>query len=77
MQVAALQLFLRSLVPALEAGEARSVARSLDEACRALDPFGPLGLTEFTAFLARADEYQRSGSVRVPDRIQRYDGANS
>ena len=66
MQVAALQLFLRSLVPALEAGEARSVARSLDEACRALDPFGPLGLAEFTAFLARADEYQRSGSVRVP-----------
>ena len=54
-------------MPALEAaGEARSAARWLDEACRALDPFRPLGLAEFTAFLARAEEYQRTGAVRVP-----------
>jgi hypothetical protein len=67
VQVAALQLFLRSLVPALEAaGEARSAARWMDEACRALDPFRPLGLAEFTAFLARAEEYDRTGAVRVP-----------
>ena len=66
MQVAALQLYLRSLVPALEAAEARSTARWLDEAARALDPFRPLGLPEFAAFLARAEEYQRTGAVRVP-----------
>jgi hypothetical protein len=66
MQVAALQLFLRSLVPALEAGEARPAARWLDEAASALAPFGRLGLAEFAAFLARADEYQRTGAVRVP-----------
>jgi hypothetical protein len=66
MQVAALQLFLRSLVPALEAGEARSAARWVDEACRALDPFRPLGLAEFTAFLVRAEEYDRTGVVRTP-----------
>lgn len=66
MQVAALQQFLRSLVPALEAGDARSAARWVDEAASALAPFGPLGLAEFAAFLARADEYQRTGAVRVP-----------
>src|SRR5947209_901249 len=66
MQVAALQLYLRSLVPALEAGEARSAARWVDEACRALEPFRPLGLSEFAAFLVRADEFQRTGTVRVP-----------
>jgi hypothetical protein len=67
MQVAALQLFLRSLVPALEAaGDARSAARSVDEACRALDPFGTLAMAEFAAFLVRAEEYQRTGAVRVP-----------
>ena len=67
MQVAALQLFLRSLVPALEAaGEARPAAQWMEEACRALDPFRPLGLAEFTAFLARAEEYERTGTVRVP-----------
>ncbi|MBO0697063.1 MAG: hypothetical protein J2P46_01595, partial [Zavarzinella sp.] len=54
-------------MPALEAaGDGRSAARSLDEACRALDPFRSLGLPEFAAFLARADEYQRAGTVRVP-----------
>ncbi|HKB03311.1 MAG TPA: hypothetical protein VKD90_13890 [Gemmataceae bacterium] len=66
MQVAVLQQFLRSLVPALEAGEARPAARRLDEACRTLDPFRGLGLDEFAAFLARADEYQRAGTVRAP-----------
>ena len=66
MRVAALQQFLRSLVPALEAGEARAAARWVDEAAGALAPFGPLGLAEFAAFLARADEYQRTGAVRVP-----------
>src|SRR3954466_6485371 len=66
MQVAALQLFLRSLVPGLEAGEARPAARWLDEAASALAPFGRLGLAEFAAFLARADEYQRNGAGRGP-----------
>jgi hypothetical protein len=67
MQVAALQQFLRSLVPALEAaGDGKAAARWLDEAARGLDPFRSLGVAEFAAFLARADEYQRTGSVRVP-----------
>lgn len=38
----------------------------MEEACRALDPFRPLGLAEFAAFLARAEEYSRTGLVRVP-----------
>jgi hypothetical protein len=67
MQVAALQLFLRSLQPALEAaGDGRAAARTIDEACRALEPFRSLGLAEFAVFLRRADEYQQSGAVRVP-----------
>lgn len=66
MRVAELQLFLRSLVPALEAGDARPAAQGVNEACRALEPFGPLGLPEFAAFLARAEEYRRTGVIRVP-----------
>jgi hypothetical protein len=66
MRVHALQQFLRSLVPALEAGDARSAAQGISEACRALEPFGPLGLPEFAAFLVRAAEYQRAGVIRVP-----------
>jgi len=38
----------------------------VDEACRALEPFGSLGLAEFAAFLARANEYRQSGAVRIP-----------
>jgi len=71
MQVAALQLYLRSLVPALEAGEARPEARGLDEAASALAPFGSLPLAEFTAFLARADEYRRTGAVGIPTAADR------
>jgi hypothetical protein len=71
MQVAALQLYLRSLVPALEASEARPAARLVDEAASALAPFGSLGLAEFAAFLARADEYRRTGAVRVPTNADR------
>ncbi|HEX3147720.1 MAG TPA: hypothetical protein VHR66_06525 [Gemmataceae bacterium] len=66
MQVAALQLYLRSLAPALEAGDAVSAARSLSAAVQALEPFRALGVAEFAAFLHKADEYQRTGLVRVP-----------
>ena len=71
MQVAALQQFLRSLVPALEAGEARPAARGLDEAAAALAPFAGLDLAGFAAFLVRADEYRRTGAVRVPTAADR------
>jgi hypothetical protein len=66
MQVAALQLFLRSLLPALEAAGDGRAARSVDEACRALEPFRSLGLAEFAAFLERANNYRQTGAVRVP-----------
>src|SRR5262249_6349209 len=66
MQVAALRLFLRSLVPALEGAGAGRRAAAVEAAARALEPFGQLGLAEFAAFLARADEYRRTGAVRVP-----------
>lgn len=71
MQVAALQLYLRSLVPALEAGDARPAARWVDESASALAPFGSLPVAEFAAFLARADEYRRTGAVRVPTAADR------
>ena len=66
MQVAALQQFLRSLVPVLEAAGDGRAARSLSEATGALEPFRSLALPEFSAFLQRADEYQRTGTVRIP-----------
>ncbi len=62
----ALQLFLRSLAPALEAAGDGTAARTVTAASQALEPFGSLGLDEFAAFLARAVEFQRDGSVRIP-----------
>ena len=66
MQVAALLQFLRSLAPALEAAGSGQAARDLEEACAGLEPFRGLGVAAFTTFLSRADEYRRTGSVKVP-----------
>jgi hypothetical protein len=66
MQVAALQQFLRSLVPALEAAGDGRAAGVAEEAARALDPFRSLALAEFAVFLSRAEEYRRTGAVRAP-----------
>jgi hypothetical protein len=66
MRVAALRLFLTSLRPALEAAGDSGPGRStVAAAAAALQPFDDLALDEFAAFLAHADEYRRTGAVRV------------
>src|SRR5947209_6295049 len=64
MNVATLQQFLRSLVPALQAADAGPrAAQDLGRACRGLEPFGSLDLDAFAGFLARCEEFQRTGAV--------------
>jgi len=54
-------------VPALRgAGDPGQSARDLERACQGLEPFQALELGEFFAFLNRADEHRRSGTIRVP-----------
>ncbi|HVK11597.1 MAG TPA: hypothetical protein VM597_22690 [Gemmataceae bacterium] len=75
MRVAALRLFLTSLRPALEAAGDPGPGRSaVTAAAAALEPFDDLALDEFAAFLARADEYRRTGAVRVPGAADRAGG---
>jgi hypothetical protein len=72
MRVAALRLFLTSLRPALEAAGDPGPGRStVTAAAAALQPFDDLALDEFAAFLTRADEFHRTGSVRVPGATDR------
>lgn len=59
-------------MPALEAaGEHRAAASRLAEASRALAPFASLSVEEFAAFLLRAEEYRRTGTVGVPGAADR------
>src|SRR5262245_14167088 len=67
MRVAALRLFLTSLRPALEAAGDPGPGRStISAAAAALAPFDDIALDEFAAFLIRADEFRKTGAVRVP-----------
>jgi hypothetical protein len=70
MNVATLQQFLRSLVPALQATDAGArVGQDLERACRALEPFHALDLIAFAGFLERCEEYRQSGNVTPPSEL--------
>ena len=66
MKVGVLQQFLRSLVPALEAAGDGKTAGEVRNSLAALDPFEPLDVSEFGAFLVRANEYRADGAVTIP-----------
>ncbi len=66
MRVADLQSFLRALVNPLAASGARKdILEDLDRACDCLRPFAEQQIKEFADFLARAEEYARTGVVTV------------
>jgi hypothetical protein len=67
MRVSALQLFLRSLRSAITAADGGSpVSADLETVCAGLEPFAPLDIGQFAAFLRQADQYRNSGAVSVP-----------
>lgn len=53
-------------MPALEAAGDRKVAADLAETSSALNPFQTLDITDFSAFLSRAQDYHARGAVAVP-----------
>ena len=63
MTVAALQQFLRSLGGPLTAAGAAPLADDLERACRGLDPFRERTVGAFADLLARADAYERAGTL--------------
>src|SRR5262249_20283576 len=62
MQVAELQSFIRSLTgPLACAGAAKKVGDDLERIAAALEPFKSLALPALADFLAKAEEYHRTG----------------
>src|SRR5262245_54630068 len=67
MKVSTLQLFLRSLQPAVIAAEGTSsLPAELEAVSAGLEPFGSLDFDQFAAFLRLAEQYRNSGAVPVP-----------
>jgi hypothetical protein len=61
MKVANLQLFLRTLAEPLAASGAKQIAGELERACASLEPFREYSIKDFADFLAKAEEYSRTG----------------
>jgi hypothetical protein len=67
MKVNSLQLFLSSLRFAVTAADDGSpISADLDTVCAGLEPFAPLDVGQFAAFLRQAEQYRNSGAVSVP-----------
>ncbi|HZZ79086.1 MAG TPA: hypothetical protein VFE62_11235 [Gemmataceae bacterium] len=67
MNVHDLQQFLAGVAPlARAAGASEKAATELDRALQCLEPFKNRSLTDFTEFLRRADEYDRTGKLGAP-----------
>jgi hypothetical protein len=62
-----LQLFLHSLRSAVAAaGNNSSLLADLEAVSAGLEPFAPLDVGQFAAFLRQAEQYRTSGAVSVP-----------
>jgi hypothetical protein len=70
MNVYDLQQFLRSLGQPLSVSGAKKVAEELERACAGLEPFRNLSLAQFADFLAKADEYARTGIIPTTGRAK-------
>lgn len=63
MNIKDVQEFLRSLSRPLSTAGAKKAAEDLERMCAGLEPFRDLGVTQFADFLARAEQYARTGVV--------------
>ena len=69
MRVAELRSYLQALIPPLEAsGARREIVDDLHRASDGLKPFAEHTIKDFAAFLARAEEYARTGVLPVQAR---------
>jgi hypothetical protein len=67
MKVSTLQLFLRSLRPAVTAADSSSsLSADLEAVSAGLEPFARLEFGQFAAFLRQAEQFRNSGAVTVP-----------
>jgi hypothetical protein len=67
MKVDELQRFLASVAPfARAAGASNTAVTELDRALQCLEPFKERTLADFSDFLRRADEYDRTGKLTPP-----------
>jgi len=67
MNVSNLQQFLGQIgILVRSAGAAERVCVDIDRVAQCLQPFGDRTLSEFSAFLEKADEYDRTGKLTVP-----------
>jgi hypothetical protein len=67
MKVDELQRFLASIAPfARAAGASDKTVTELDRALQCLEPFKERTLADFSEFLRRADEYDRTGKLTQP-----------
>jgi hypothetical protein len=66
MRIADLQQFIRALIPPLQAsGAGQKVIGELEGASHHLEPFSGLTIEAFTAFLGRAEQYEKTGIIPV------------
>ena len=72
MRVADLQNFLRALILPLEAsGAKKEIVEDLQRTCNGLQPFAEHQIKDFAGFLARAEEYARTGVIAVQAKTAR------
>jgi hypothetical protein len=70
MKVDELQCFLAGIAPfAKAAGANEKAVAELDRALQCLEPFKERTLADFSEFLRRADEYDRTGKLTPPAKI--------
>lgn len=67
MKVAELQSFVKTLVqPLSSVGVSKTVCTNLEDVAAALEPFRDLSLSQLADFLAKAEEFQRTGVLATP-----------
>ena len=70
MNVRDLQQFLQSLSRPLSASGAKKAADDLERVCAGLEPFADLAVGAFADFLAKAEDYARTGVVPTTGRAK-------
>lgn len=67
MKITDLQAFVKTLAaPLSSVGVSKTVCTDLERVAAALEPFGDLTISQFADFLAKAEEYHRTGVLASP-----------
>ena len=72
MKMAELQAFVKTLAaPLSSVGVSKTVCTDLERVAAALEPFRDLTISQFADFLAKAEEYHRTGVLASPSKKAR------